>query len=87
MLWITFVSCGLSFLLGRFPSGGVYAALAVLCGLYSKDYNAAYLILKPAAFFIGAVAAMLDNLSAMFGTYIVAKSEGMVHHRETRFFI
>lgn len=87
VLWITFVSCGLSFLLGRFPSGGVYAALAVLCGLYSKDYNAAYLILKPAAFFIGAVAAMLDNLSAMFGTYIVAKSEGMVHHRETRFFI
>lgn len=87
IVWIASVASGLSFLLGRFPSGGVYVALAVLCSLYGRDLNAGYLILKPMAFFMGSVATMLDVFASIFGTFFVAKSEDMLNHRETRFFI
>lgn len=87
MVWLIVTSIALSFFLGRFSSGGTYLALATLCALYGRGFEAGHLILKPAAFFLGSVAAALDALTAMVGTFIVAKKWDMLNHRDLRFFI
>jgi len=87
MLWLLGVAILLSFFLGRFPSGGAYIALATVCMLYGRGFEAGYLILKPAAFFICSIAAATDALTSLMGTYAMAKRWDMVHHRELRFFI
>jgi len=87
MLWLMGVAIFLSFFLGRFPSGGAYVALATICMLYGRGFEAGYLILKPAAFFICSVAAAIDALTTIMGTYVIAKRYDMVNHRELRFFI
>ncbi len=87
MLWISGVSVLLSFFLGFLPVGGPFVALTVLCSLYGRGFEAGYLILKPAAFFICSVAAAIDALTNMFGTYLIAERQEMSIHRETRFFI
>ncbi len=87
MLWILIAATILSFFLGRFSSGGAYIALAALCSLYGRGFESGYLILKPAAFFIGSVAAALDALTAITGSYIIAKKTDVLHHRDLRFYI
>ena len=87
MLWLVGVAIVLSFFLGRFPSGGAYIALATVCALYGRGFEAGYLILKPAAFFICSIAAAIDALTALMGTYVVARRWDMVNHRDLRFFI
>ncbi len=87
MLWLLGVAIVLSFFLGRFPQGGAYVALATVCALYGRGFEAGYLILKPAAFFIGSIACAVDALTAVFGTYLIAKRWEMVNHRDLRFFI
>lgn len=87
MIWLIGISILLSFFLGRFPSGGAYIALATVCMLYGRGFEAGYLILKPAAFFICSIAAALDALTTIVGTYIIAKRDDMVNHRDLRFFI
>jgi Na+/H+-dicarboxylate symporter len=87
MLWLMGMAILLSFLLGRFPSGGAYIALATICALYGRGFEAGYLILKPAAFFIGSIAAAIDALTAVFGTFLIAKRWEMVNNRDLRFFI
>jgi len=86
-LWLVGVAIGLSFLLGRFPAGGAFVALATVCALYGRGFESGYLILKPAAFFLGSVAAAIDALTAVMGTYILAKRQDAATHRELRFFI
>ncbi len=87
MLWLMGVSILFSFLLGRFPSGGAYLALAAVCTLYGRGFEAGYLILKPAAFFICSIAAVIDTLTAIMGTYLIAHRQDMASHRDLRFFI
>jgi len=87
MVWLMGISILFSFFLGRFPSGGAYVALAAVCALYGRGFEAGYLILKPAAFFICSVAAALDALTAIMGTYVVAHRYDMMNHRDLRFFI
>lgn len=87
MVWLLGVAILISFFLGRFPAGGAYIALAAICALYGRGFEAGYLILKPAAFFIGSVAAAIDALTALTGTFVVAKRWDMVNHRDLRFFI
>jgi len=87
MLWLMGIAILLSFFLGRFPSGGAYIALATVCALYGRGFEAGYLILKPAAFFICSIAAATDALSAVVGTFVIAKRWDMVNHRDLRFFI
>ena len=87
MLWLIGMAILLSSLLGRFPSGGAYIALATVCALYGRGFEAGYLILKPAAFFIGSIAAAIDALTAVFGTFLIAKRWEMVNNRDLRFFI
>jgi Na+/H+-dicarboxylate symporter len=87
MLWLLAVSILLSFFLGRFPVGGPYIALATICMLYGRGFEAGYLILKPAAFFICSMAAAIDALTAITCTYVIGKRWDMVNHRDLRFFI
>ena len=76
-----------SCLLGRFPTGGTYIALASVCTLYGRGFESGYLILRPAAFFIGAVAAAINALTAITGTYIAAYRFNMTGRKDLRFFI
>jgi len=87
MLWLMGMSIALSFFLGRFPAGGAYIALATICMLYGRGFEAGYLILKPAAFFICSIAAAIDSLTAIMGTFVIAKRWDMLNHRDLRFFI
>lgn len=87
MLWLMGVAILLSFLLGRIPFGGAYIALAAVCALYGRGFEAGYLILRPAAFFIASVAAAIDALTAVTGTYIISKRWNQVNMRELKFFI
>ncbi|MDR2897845.1 MAG: dicarboxylate/amino acid:cation symporter [Spirochaetaceae bacterium] len=87
LFWIAGVAILLSFLLGNIPVGGTFIALAILCSLYGRVFESGYLILKPAAFFICAIAAAFDALTHMFGTYLVAQVNAMTTHREVRHFI
>ena len=87
MLWLMGIAILLSFFLGRFPSGGAYIALATVCALYGRGFEAGYLILKPAAFFICSIAAATDALSAVVGTFVIAKRWDIVNHRDLRIFI
>lgn len=87
MLWLMGMSVFFSFFLGRFPSGGTYIALATICALYGRGFEAGYLILKPAAFFLCSVAAAIDALTTIMGTYVIAQKYDMVNHRDLRFFI
>ena len=68
MLWLLGMAIILSFLLGRFPSGGAYIALATVCGLYGRGFEAGYLILKPAAFFICSTACAIDALTTILSS-------------------
>ncbi|HKL85311.1 MAG TPA: cation:dicarboxylase symporter family transporter [Treponemataceae bacterium] len=87
MVWLLSISILLSFLLGRFPSGGAFITLATVCAIYGRGFETGYLILKPAAFFIGSISAAIDALTAIMGTFIVAKRRDSLNHRDLRFFI
>jgi len=87
MLWLTGYASLFSFFLGRFPVGGTYIALASLCALYGRGFESGYLILRPAAFFIGSVAAAINALTAITGTYIIAYRFNMIGRKDLRFFI
>ena len=87
MFWLVGIASLFSCLLGRFPTGGTYIALASVCALYGRGFESGYLILRPAAFFIGAVAAALNALTAITGTYITAYRFNMTGRKDLRFFI
>ena len=87
MLWLIGIAALFSCFLGRFPAGGTYIALASVCALYGRGFESGYLILRPAAFFIGAVAAALNTLTAITGTYIIAHRSNMTRKKDLRFFI
>ena len=87
ILWITFTSFGISFLLGGIPAGGAFISLTVLCTLYSKGFETGYLLLKPAAPIICSFAAAFDALTAIFGSYIIAVKTKLIEHHGINHFI
>ena len=87
IFWLVGYASLFSCLLGRFPAGGTYIALTSLCMLYGRGFESGYLILRPAAFFIGSVAAAINALTAITGTYIAAYRFNMTGRKDLRFFI
>ena len=87
MLWLVGTASLFSCLLGRFPAGGTYIALASVCALYGRGFESGYLILRPAAFFIGSISAAINALTAITGTYITAYRFNMTGRKDLRFFI
>lgn len=87
ILWITFTSFGISFLLGGFPAGGAFVSLTVLCTLYGRGFETGFLLLKPAAPIICSFAAAFDALTAIFGSYIVAVKTKLIEHHGINHFI
>ena len=87
ILWLTFASFGISFLLGGFPSGGAFVLLTVICVLYSRGFEESFLLLKPAAPIICSFAAAFDALTAIFGSYIVAVKTKLIEHHGINHFI
>ena len=87
ILWIYLISFSLSFVLGKYPSGGAFILLTILCQWYGKGYETSYLLLKPAAIIICSFAAAFDTVTAMFGSYIVAVKTKNVEHHSIQHFI
>jgi Na+/H+-dicarboxylate symporter len=87
ILWVTGVSFGLSFLLSSHPSGGAYIALAVLCSMYGRGFEAAFLLLRPTAPILCAFAAALDAVTALFGASFIAAKLKMAEHRDLQKFL
>ncbi len=87
ILWITFTSFGISFLLGGLPAGGAFVSLSVLCTVYGRGFETGFLLLKPAAPIICSFAAAFDALTAMFGSYIVAVKTKLIEHHGINHFI
>ena len=87
LLLLMFLSACFSLFLAPFSVGGTYIALAGICLFFGSVYEQGYLILKPAAFFIGSVATAIDAFAAMVGSYILAYREDMILEKDIRFFI
>ena len=87
LFWLMGIGSLFSCLLGRFPAGGTYIALASVCSLYGRGFESGYLILRPTAFFIGSVSAAINALTAITGTYITAYRFNMTGRKDLRFFI
>ena len=87
IFWLVGYASLFSCLLGRFPAGGTYIALTSLCMLYGRGFESGYLILRPASFFIESVAAAINALTAITGTYIAAYRFNMTGRKDLRFFI
>ena len=78
----------ISFLLARHPGEGAYITLAALCLIYNGgEYKAAYLIMKPLAFYLIAIGAFIDVMLNAFGTYVIARTNGFVEEKNLVHFI
>ncbi len=87
MIWLVCAASFFSFFLGRFPITGTYISLVAICSIYGRGFESGFLILRPAAFFIGSIAAAVDALTALVGTYIIGYVSKMTNPRDLRFFI
>lgn len=87
IIWIFSISFGLSFLLGGIPSGGAFILLTVLCTKYGRGFETSYLLLQPASLIICSFASIFENVTTMFGTYIVAVKTKMIEHYSITHFI
>ncbi len=87
VLWIFALSFGLSFIFGGIPTGGAFILLTILCNKYARGFETSYLLLQPASLIMGSFATLLDTVTAMFGSYIVAVKTKMVEHHTIKHFI
>ena len=87
VMWIFVMSFGLSFALGAIPQGASFVALTVLCTVYSRGFDAGYLLLRPAVPVFCSFAAAIDAASAMFGSYIVGVKTQRIQHIELKHYI
>lgn len=86
LIAISFWTVLFSLFMSRHPGEGAYATLAVLCAAYGRGFEAGYLILKPIAFYLIAIGALLDAVVAALGTYAVGRLTGFQEEREARHF-
>jgi len=87
VFWIGGISFLLSFALAGIPCGGPFIAVTAMCLIYGRNFESGYLLLKNAAPLICAMAAGIDALTAVFGSYIVAVKTKTVQHQELRKYI
>ena len=88
ILSIGFYAFIISFLLARHPGDGAYIALAALClGYGGGEYRAGYLILKPLAFYLITIGAFIDVTLNAFGSYVIARINGLVEEKNLVHFI
>lgn len=87
VLWIFITTFVLSLILGSIPTGGTFVALTVLCTMYSRGFEAGYLLLKPAAPIFCSFAAAFDAISAVFGSYVVAVKTKQFDHVDVKRYI
>lgn len=87
LLLLALLATSFSLILSQFSRGGTYIALAAICLFFGSVYKQGYLVLKPAAFFLGSVATAIDTFAAMVGSYILAYQEDMLIEKDMRFFI
>ena len=78
----------ISFILARHPGEGAFIALATLCLMYGGgEYKAAYLIMKPIAFYLIAIGTFIDVMLNAFGSYVIARSNGFIEEKNLVHFI
>ncbi|MCL2809128.1 MAG: cation:dicarboxylase symporter family transporter [Treponema sp.] len=88
LLTIGLYAFAISFALARHPGDGAYIALAALCLIYGGgEYKAAYLIMKPIAFYLIAVGTFIDVMLNAFGTYVLAHTNGYIKEKNLVHFI
>ena len=87
ILWIFLSSVAISLVLSSLPSGGTFVALIILCTMYSRGFEAGYLLLRPAAPVFCSFAAAFDAVSAIFGSYVVAVKTKQFEHVELKHYI
>lgn len=87
VLWIFVMTFAVSLVLGAIPSRGTFVALTVLCTMYSRGFEAGYLLLRPVAPIFCSFAAAFDAASAMFGSYVVAVKTKQFEHIEVKHYI
>lgn len=85
--WIFFFSVGISFFLSSIPVGGPFIALAFLCAVYGRGFEAGYLLLQPIAFILCTFATVIDVAVSIFGSYFVAFKEKQVAEKNIYKFI
>lgn len=87
ILWIFGASVAISLVLSSLPSGGTFVALTILCTMYSRGFEAGYLLLRPAAPVFCSFATAFDAVSAIFGSYVVAVKTKQFEHVELKHYI
>ena len=87
MSYLVLLSTLLSMCISHTSREGVYIAVSVICAIYGSGFESAFLIIYPAIFFMASIATVLDAITALVGTYIVANYCKMANTREVRFFI
>jgi len=88
LLTIGFYAFIISFVLARHPGNGAFIALAALCLIYGGgEYKAAYLIMRPLAFYLVAVGTFIDVMLNAFGTYVLARTNGFIEEKNLVHFI
>lgn len=87
LLWIGTSAFLLSFVLATLPTGGAFFAITILCTMKGSGFSAGYLLLKETAPVICCFAAGIDAITAMFGNYIIAYKNKMLHTVEFKKFI
>lgn len=81
---IGILSILLSFVTGTIPRGGTFFAIAILCGIYSKEFENSYLILKPAIPLLLSFSALVDTAVMIFTTALVSKHENYLEDVELK---
>jgi len=88
LLTIGLWSFAISFALARHPGDGAYIALAALCLIYGGgEYKAAYLIMRPIAFYLIAIGTFIDVMLNAFGSYVIARTNGYTEEKKLAHFI
>jgi len=88
LLTIGMYAFAISFVLSRHPGNGAFIALAALCLIYGGgEYKAAYLIMKPLAFYLVAIGTFIDVMLNAFGTYVLARTNGFIEEKNLVHFI
>ena len=88
LLTIGLYAFAISFVLARHPGDGAFIALAALCLTYgSGEYKAAYLIMKPMAFYLVAIGTFIDVMINAFGAYVLARTNHYIEEKSMSHFI
>jgi Na+/H+-dicarboxylate symporter len=74
LLWIITASFGISFLLGAVPGMGAFVGIAILSGMYGREMEEGFLILRSVSVILISLGAFLDTVCASFVTALVAGS-------------